>query len=75
MSVPRLTSDEQEAFDLTGQLAGAMRRVIGDGPCASGDWNEIARSIHDIQARILSQVAARAGLCRPLGGTVVEEDD
>lgn len=64
-----LTPDEQEAMDATVVVANTMRRIIGDGPCASGDWAECARIIHDLQCRIFTQVAARAGLCRPLGGS------
>lgn len=69
MSEPTQTPDEIEAMELIGQFAGAMRRIIGDGPNAEHDWNEVAAEIHHLQGRVLMQVAARAGFCRPLGGT------
>lgn len=66
----RLTEDEQHAMDLTGELAGVCRRIVGDGPASTGDWSEMCRAIHDIQARILSQLASRTDppYARPLGG-------
>ena len=70
MTDPFLTDDEHEAMRLSGELANVLRRVVGDGPCAEGDWNEMAGSIHDLQARVMGQAAARAypDLFRPLGG-------
>lgn len=42
MEKSELTPKEREAMDLTAKLAGVMREIIGDGPCAAGDWNEVA---------------------------------
>jgi hypothetical protein len=75
MTELQLTPDEQHALDLTAELAGTVRRIIGDGPQAEHDWAECARIIHDIQCRILAQLASRTDppYCRPLGGSFREE--
>ncbi len=55
-----LTYDERDALQVLANFSGIMRCIIGDGPCASGDWNEAAAHIHALQASIMSQAAARA---------------
>jgi len=55
-----LTDTEKEALALSGQLAGLLRKIIGDGPQAANDWAEAAIHIHNIQHTIMSQAAARA---------------
>jgi len=55
-----LSSEEMEALDLTGKLASLCRRIVGDGPEAVLDWNELAGHIHVVQRTILAQAAARA---------------
>lgn len=57
---PLLTPEEHEVMDMTANLANALRRVVGDGPHAAHDWNEIAAPIHTIQHHVLAQAAARA---------------
>lgn len=69
---PLLTDEEHEAMALSAQLANLVRRIIGDGPQAEHDWNEMAQRIHAIQHTVLAQAAARAypALYRPLGGVI-----
>jgi hypothetical protein len=55
-----LTDDERRALDLTGELAGLCRQIIGDGPAAVGDWREMAMRIHAIQHMLMAQAASRA---------------
>lgn len=71
-----LSSDELEAMNLLATFAGKMRRIIGDGPCARGDWAEAADKIHQLQAVIMAQAASRAypDLFRPLGGRADEAE-
>lgn len=71
-----LTDEEHKAMELSGQLAGMMRRMIGDGPCANGDWAEVAHDIHHLQERIMAQAAARAfpEKYRIAGGTLESPD-
>jgi hypothetical protein len=66
MEKSELTPKEREAMDLTAKLAGVMREIIGNGPCAAGDWNEVAHSIHDIQAP-----TKRGDFDPPIGGRMV----
>lgn len=65
-----LNKDELEALDLLATVAGKIRRIIGDGPHAAGDWAEAADKIHQLQAVIMAQAATRAypDLFRALGG-------
>jgi hypothetical protein len=67
-----LTEDELRALDMTGELANLCRRVIGQGPNADHDWNEIAQRIHAIQHTLMAQAAARCypDRFRVLGGVV-----
>jgi hypothetical protein len=67
-----LTELEHEAMDMTGALAGLIRRIIGDGPTAAADWGEAAIRIHSVQQFILAQAAARAypDRYRLLGGLI-----
>lgn len=70
----QLTEAEQRALDASAELANAMRAImpgIGQGSgLADHDWNEVCRSVHDVQARIMAIAASRTGLpCRPLGAT------
>lgn len=64
-----LTDDERDALDATGELAGLIRQVIGDGPQAGNDWREAAGYIHGLQHLVMAQAAARAypGQFRLLG--------
>lgn len=63
--VSALTADELEALELTGRLAGALRRIIVNTPLAAnrasieGDWAEVAHHIHVLQRYIGAQAAAR----------------
>ena len=70
-----LTDDEREALRLSGQLANACRKVIGDGPNANHDWAEMAAHIHNIQHALMSQAAARAYPTefRLLGGSIAKD--
>lgn len=54
-----LTELEHEALALSGQLAGKVHRIIGEGPQAENDWAEMAHHIHVLQRTILSQAAGR----------------
>lgn len=54
-----LTTEEHEAMVLSGKLAGAVRKIIGEGPTSEHDWAEAAAAIHVIQRMILAQSAAR----------------
>ena len=67
-----LTPEELEAMDLIGTFAGKLRKIIGDGPCAKGDWAEAADKIHQLQTLIMAQAAVRAypEMFRPLGGRI-----
>lgn len=55
-----LTQDEHDALTVSGELAGLIRRVIGDGPQAHNDWSEAAVLIHGLQHMVMAQAAARA---------------
>lgn len=56
-----LTPDEQQAIDLSGELATFIsQRVIGFGETRNADINEVVSKIHDIQRMIMGQAAARA---------------
>lgn len=55
-----LTVEEREALDLSGKLANLCRRIVGSGPQADHDWNELAARIHAVQHTIMAQAAARA---------------
>lgn len=55
-----LTPEEHRVMDVTADLANALRAVIGDGPTATNDWNEVATPIRAIQHTVLAQAAARA---------------
>lgn len=59
-SGPLLTDAERATLEAVGKIAGAMRTVIGDGPNAENDMHEAIRSIHALQAMVMSQAAARA---------------
>ena len=65
-----MTAEELAAMELLGNAAGAIRRLIGDGPCARSDWAEAADKIHQLQAMVMAQLASRAhpDRFRPLGG-------
>jgi hypothetical protein len=74
-----LTADEHELLELLGQVANRFRIVILESSTeqtptlptvADFDWNEVAVTIHDLQARVMAQAAARAypDLYRRLGG-------
>jgi hypothetical protein len=66
-----LTEQELKALRLTGELASLCRQIIGDGPSAANDWNEMVMRIHAVQHMIMAQAAARAHPVdlRLLGGT------
>lgn len=72
LELTMLTPLEEEAVALSGKLAGMVREIIGDGPCADGDWAEMAAAIHVIQRAILSNSTARQypGVYRGLGETL-----
>lgn len=72
-----LTEDERTALRLSGELANACHRIIGDGPTAEHDWAEMASHIHVIQHAVMAQAAARAypDEYRLLGGTLRKEAD
>ncbi len=55
-----LTELEFNAIQKSGELAQAMRQIIGEGPNAYNDWLEATMHLHAIQNMILSQAAARA---------------
>lgn len=55
-----LTKEEHEFLKLTGEVASRLRAIIGDGPNAATDWNEVAGSIHTIQHAVMRQAGARA---------------
>lgn len=55
-----LTAEEHLIIDLASSLAGEVRRWLGDGPAAAGDWAEVASAIHVIQRMVMSQAAVRA---------------
>lgn len=54
-----LTEDEKEALALTAHLAEVCHRIVGVGPIATQDWNELAMRIHAVQHTIMAQAAAR----------------
>ncbi len=74
---PLLTDLEQEAISACGHVAGMLKKIIGDGPQAEGDWREAVHVIHYLQAMIMAQAASRAypDRYRPLGGYVEETAD
>jgi hypothetical protein len=64
-----LTPLEIKALNLSAELANTCHAIIygdlvatyeSEAQLAASDWNEIATRIHDIQARIAAQAAARA---------------
>lgn len=55
-----LTDDEHRAIELAGELADLVRQIIGDGPQAGNDWDELCAPIHLVQRTIGAQAAARA---------------
>ena len=71
-----LTADEHRALALSADLAKAVRRIIGDGPAAAGDWAEAAAAVHVVQRMIAGQAAARAYPARyRLLGQVIPRPD
>lgn len=69
MTAAHLSLAELRALDLLGEAATAIREVIGDGPNAAAAWREAADKVHQLQAMVMSQAAARAcpGRFRLLG--------
>jgi hypothetical protein len=65
-----LSEDELLAMEQLGTVAGTIRRIIGTGSQAGYDWGEAADKIHQLQAMVMAQAAARAypDQFRPLGG-------
>lgn len=55
-----LTDDEHEVLRLSGELASKARRIIGNGPQANNDGQELVIHIHGVQHMILRNAAARA---------------
>lgn len=55
-----LTPEERRCLDVSGELAGRLRAIIGDGPTAHGDWAEAAAAIHVLQRMVMGNAAARA---------------
>ncbi len=55
-----LTADEHAAIRMAGDLAVLLARVVGNGPSRAADIAELFASVHDIQARLMAQAAARA---------------
>jgi hypothetical protein len=71
-ATPLLTEDEHLALELTGQLAGVLARLVGDGDTRTADLAELVAKVHDLQHAVLAQAAARAcpGQYRLLGETL-----
>lgn len=65
-----ITDKEHEALELTAKLWSQIRDIVGHGPTASKDLNELLIHIHSIQHAIMAQAASRAfpELYRTLGG-------
>lgn len=55
-----LTNDEKLALALTGTLANLFGKIVGKSSSRDGDLNEIVGEIHNLQARLMGQAAARA---------------
>jgi hypothetical protein len=72
-----LTDREQECIRKLGEAADLLVEIVGDARTREHDLNEIFARIHDVQARVGAQAAARAHpeMYRLLGGTLFSEDD
>lgn len=70
-----MTDDEHEALRLLGETASLCRKIIGDGPQADHDWNEMAVRFHGVQHMVMRQCAARAfpERYRLLGQTITSQ--
>lgn len=55
-----LTGDERKAIRLLGEVAGQFRVIIGDCELGAADWAEVVDKVHQLQAMVMSQAAARA---------------
>lgn len=56
---PILTPEELELLDVIADLYGRFRAVVGTGPSRPYDLQEIGNKIHELQAMVMSQAAAR----------------
>lgn len=75
MNDPLLTDDEHEFVRLAGQLCAFFKtKIVLDGPNREGDIREVEAAIHTLQARVMSNAAARAfpDRYRLLGGAVAK---
>ena len=66
-----LTGNEHAMIAKVADLASDFMDVVGEGPTAAADWNEILPHLHALQQTILAQAAARTypGKYRLLGDT------
>lgn len=55
-----LTDDETRAIRLAGELFNVLSEIVADGRSREADMQEFAYMIHNIQARVMAQAAARA---------------
>lgn len=67
-----LTDAEHAIASKVGDLAGDFMDLVGDGPTAPDDFNEILPHLHALQQAVMAQAAARAhpGRYRTLGGVI-----
>lgn len=76
LQVGIITAEEHELVELLGQCANRFAKVIGKGPTRQYDYAEVVDKIHQLQAMVLSQAAARwfPSRYRLLGETLAATD-